>query len=83
MDFQIQWFDSLPSTNSALREYIRSHPSLPNGTLWVAREQTAGRGRENRKWVAPPGKNLSFSLFVETQAIPLLQIPSATMAKQK
>jgi len=33
------------------------------GSVFVAREQTAGRGRRGREWVAAPGDSLTFSLL--------------------
>jgi BirA family biotin operon repressor/biotin-[acetyl-CoA-carboxylase] ligase len=35
----------------------------PLGSVYVAREQTAGRGRRGRAWIADPGKALAFSLL--------------------
>jgi BirA family biotin operon repressor/biotin-[acetyl-CoA-carboxylase] ligase len=36
----------------------------PHGTLVTAREQTAGRGRQGRAWVGPPGRALLLSVLV-------------------
>ena len=36
----------------------------PHGTLVTADEQTAGRGRQGRTWVAPPGSSLLCSLVL-------------------
>jgi BirA family transcriptional regulator, biotin operon repressor / biotin---[acetyl-CoA-carboxylase] ligase len=36
----------------------------PHGTLVTAAAQTAGRGRQGRAWVAPPGRALLLSLVV-------------------
>ena len=38
--------------------------SLPEGALVVADHQTAGRGRLGRRWEAPPGKALLFSILL-------------------
>jgi BirA family biotin operon repressor/biotin-[acetyl-CoA-carboxylase] ligase len=38
--------------------------NAPEGTLVVAEEQTAGRGRFQRTWVSPPDVNLYFSLIL-------------------
>lgn len=35
-----------------------------HGVVVVAEEQTAGRGRFGRRWLAPPGVNLSFTVLV-------------------
>jgi BirA family biotin operon repressor/biotin-[acetyl-CoA-carboxylase] ligase len=36
----------------------------PEGAVVAADEQTAGRGRHGRRWVAPPGKALQFSVLL-------------------
>ena len=38
--------------------------------MYVAREQTAGRGRRGRTWVADPGKALAFSLLWTFPVVP-------------
>jgi len=49
----IRWHDSLPSTNDlALR--LAEIP-VPEGTVIIAEEQTAGRGRLGRAWASPRG----------------------------
>jgi BirA family biotin operon repressor/biotin-[acetyl-CoA-carboxylase] ligase len=50
------------STNARARELAAQ--GAPHGTLVTAREQTAGRGRQGRTWVAPPGRALLCSLIV-------------------
>ena len=56
---KIYYFESLDSTNI----YAVNHfDELSDGDLIVAGEQTAGKGRLNRKWVSRPG-NL-FASFV-------------------
>jgi BirA family biotin operon repressor/biotin-[acetyl-CoA-carboxylase] ligase len=42
--------------------------SLPEGALVVADHQTAGRGRLDRSWEAPPGTALLFSLLLKPPA---------------
>lgn len=50
------------STNLRARELAAA--GAPHGTLVTADEQTAGRGRQGRGWVAPPGRALLVSLIV-------------------
>lgn len=38
--------------------------AAPHGSTILADEQTAGRGRFGRRWVAPPGTNLTFTILV-------------------
>lgn len=46
-------FGSLGSTNDYLKELARA--GAPEGTVVIAREQTAGKGRLGRAWASPPG----------------------------
>jgi BirA family transcriptional regulator, biotin operon repressor / biotin---[acetyl-CoA-carboxylase] ligase len=50
------------STNQHARELAVA--GAPHGTLVTASEQTAGRGRQGRTWVAPPGRALLMSLVL-------------------
>ncbi|MEI6563550.1 MAG: biotin--[acetyl-CoA-carboxylase] ligase [bacterium] len=79
MKFTTQWFDEVDSTNTALLERVRIDPELPSGTVWAARMQTAGRGRLERKWNSPPGRNLLCSLYYRSRA-GSDRFPSLTMA---
>ena len=79
MDYTIEWHDRLGSTNAAIRERIIAGKSIDSGLVIAARDQTGGRGRQDRRWVSPPNSNLCFSLYLESSA-PLIQIPSFTMA---
>jgi BirA family biotin operon repressor/biotin-[acetyl-CoA-carboxylase] ligase len=53
-------FDRVGSTNDVVRDWLAE--GTPEACLAVAREQTAGRGREDRRWVAPAGAALLLSL---------------------
>jgi BirA family transcriptional regulator, biotin operon repressor / biotin---[acetyl-CoA-carboxylase] ligase len=53
-------FDRVGSTNDVVRGWLAE--GAPEVCLAVADEQTAGRGREGRRWVAPPGAALLLSL---------------------
>jgi BirA family biotin operon repressor/biotin-[acetyl-CoA-carboxylase] ligase len=50
------------STNDTARDLALA--GAPSGTVVTADEQTAGRGRHRRRWVAPPGKALLYSAIV-------------------
>lgn len=53
---------TVDSTNS----YAKSNfDELPDGTLVVAEEQTAGRGRLGRTWISPAGRNIYASLVMK------------------
>ena len=50
---KIYYFDTIDSTQSfALKLASRPHE---NGTIIVAKRQTHGRGRQDRKWISPDG----------------------------
>jgi BirA family biotin operon repressor/biotin-[acetyl-CoA-carboxylase] ligase len=53
-------FDRVGSTNDVVRTWLAG--GRPEVCLAVAVEQTAGRGREGRPWVAPAGAALLLSL---------------------
>lgn len=53
-------FQSVPSTNDIVRDWLTQ--GTPEVCLAVADEQTAGRGRSDRSWVAPSGAALLLSL---------------------
>src|SRR6266851_2317420 len=54
-------FDSVSSTNDVARELAAS--GKPEGLCVIAREQTAGRGRQGRSWSSPPGEGLYLSVI--------------------
>ncbi|HWH11598.1 MAG TPA: biotin--[acetyl-CoA-carboxylase] ligase [Solirubrobacteraceae bacterium] len=53
---------STTSTNDRARELAQA--GAPHGTLVTAGEQTAGRGRQGRVWIAPAGRALLMSLVL-------------------
>jgi BirA family transcriptional regulator, biotin operon repressor / biotin---[acetyl-CoA-carboxylase] ligase len=59
------------STNDRARELALR--AAPHGTLVTADEQTAGRGRQGREWMAAPGAALLMSLVLRdpAEALPL------------
>jgi BirA family biotin operon repressor/biotin-[acetyl-CoA-carboxylase] ligase len=62
------------STNDRARELAAT--GAPDGTLVTAAEQTAGRGRQGRVWVAPPKSALLASLVLRDPD-PLLSLRAA------
>jgi BirA family transcriptional regulator, biotin operon repressor / biotin---[acetyl-CoA-carboxylase] ligase len=60
------------STNDRARELALA--GAPHGTLVTAAEQTAGRGRQGRRWSAPAGAALLLSLILREppQLLPLI-----------
>lgn len=55
-------FPELPSTNALLRQ--RAEEGAPEGTLLVAEQQTAGRGRFGRAFFSPSGGGIYMSLLL-------------------
>src|ERR671922_1973231 len=63
---EIRYFDSIGSTNNeALAGATQGAKDL---SLVIADEQTAGRGRLDRKWYTPRGTALAFSLILRPTA---------------
>ncbi len=79
MKFQIEWFEKTASTNTLMRDRFDQGFKIESGQIIAAHEQSAGRGRQDRKWLSTPGTNLCFSLFIQTDA-ELMAVPSLTMA---
>ncbi len=74
---QVVCLDSVSSTNDAAKRQARE--GAPEGTLVVAEEQTAGRGRQGRRWIAPAGSSLLTSL-VFRPSFPPAGLPHLLMA---
>jgi len=79
MQFNVEWFDSLNSTNAFLRKKLASTNEGLDGCVISTYEQTKGRGRGTRSWVSSPRTNLCFSFFIKTD-VKLVDVPSSTMA---
>jgi len=61
MGRKIIYYRSIGSTNDVAKELAAR--GAPEGTLVIADEQTAGKGRLGRRWLAPPGTSLLMSLL--------------------
>jgi BirA family biotin operon repressor/biotin-[acetyl-CoA-carboxylase] ligase len=73
--FQLRRLARTPSTQDVVREAAGA--GAREGFCCVAEEQTAGRGRSGRQWLAPPGTALLMSLLLRRRpevaaAVPLL-----------
>ena len=58
---EVHFWPEIGSTNDEARRLARA--GAPEGTLVIADHQTAGRGRLERRWEAPPGSSLLLSLI--------------------
>ena len=60
--FDIKVYPSVTSTNTVLKEMAAG--GAPEGTVVIAAEQTAGRGRMNRRFHSPGGTGLYLSVLL-------------------
>ncbi len=61
--FPIRVFDVLTSTNDSILE-LGANDDVPEWTTHIARRQTHGRGREDRRWWSPEGCGLWMSTLL-------------------
>lgn len=62
--------ETVESTHSLMKQKASAGEITP-GTLIVANQQTAGRGRHERTWESPANQNLYFNILVPLEGIPL------------
>jgi BirA family biotin operon repressor/biotin-[acetyl-CoA-carboxylase] ligase len=60
--FAVHRFESVDSTSDECKRMADS--GAPEGTVAVARIQTAGRGRLGRRWISSPGDGLYMSIIL-------------------
>ena len=72
----LRYFEQLGSTNEEAARWAAG--SAPDLALVVADEQTAGRGRQGRRWYTPPGAALAFSLVLQPAGEPGNAVPLLT-----
>jgi BirA family biotin operon repressor/biotin-[acetyl-CoA-carboxylase] ligase len=65
---RMERFDVVGSTNDVVSRWLAE--GTPEVALAVADRQTAGRGREDRTWVAPPGAALLVSFGFRPPSMP-------------
>lgn len=79
-------FETIDSTHSKMKQQAIAG-EISAGTLFVADCQDAGRGRHDRTWVSPAGKNLYFNILLPLEGIPqnrfaqITQIAALTFAE--
>ncbi|MGB8648278.1 MAG: biotin--[acetyl-CoA-carboxylase] ligase [Anaerolineae bacterium] len=66
---EILRYEQVSSTNDLVRQW--GHDGAPEGLVVMAEEQTAGRGRMGRQWIAPKGSSLQFSILLHPPLAPL------------
>jgi BirA family biotin operon repressor/biotin-[acetyl-CoA-carboxylase] ligase len=70
---------AVDSTNAFAVRLLTDEKASPHGTLVLAEEQTAGKGRLGRKWVSSPGLGLYFTVVLRPE-IPSFLAPLMTLA---
>ena len=76
MGSNIHYYETVASTQKIANELANN--GAPEGTIVVADEQTAGRGRLARQWVSPKGTGIWMSLILKPD-IPIFQAPQLTL----
>jgi BirA family transcriptional regulator, biotin operon repressor / biotin---[acetyl-CoA-carboxylase] ligase len=69
-------FEEVDSTNDVARKLAED--GAGNGELIIAEAQREGRGRRGRRWLSPPGSNLTFSIVLRPQ-LPPSRAPELTL----
>jgi BirA family biotin operon repressor/biotin-[acetyl-CoA-carboxylase] ligase len=71
---RLLWYAEVPSTNDCAASMAER--GEPEGCVVIANAQSAGRGRQGREWVSPPGAGLYVSIVLRPspQAIALVTI---------
>ena len=75
MGRSIYYFNSIDSTNKKAKEIALDEKE---GTVLIAEEQTAGKGRMGRSWVSPKGKGIWMSLILKPTMEPM-KVPKLTL----
>lgn len=65
---QIQWFDSIDSTNTCAKKLAAQ--GAPHGTAILAGSQSAGRGRMGRSFHSPQGLGIYMSVILRPDCSP-------------
>jgi BirA family biotin operon repressor/biotin-[acetyl-CoA-carboxylase] ligase len=73
----VYFWPVIGSTNDELKQLAEA--GAPEGTLAIADEQRAGRGRLDRTWVAPAGSSLLMSLLFRPAFLAPTQAQQLTM----
>lgn len=66
----LYYFPTIGSTNDEAKRLAAM--DAPEGTLIVADEQTAGRGRSGHVWITPRGKDLASTFVLRPAVVPSL-----------
>jgi BirA family biotin operon repressor/biotin-[acetyl-CoA-carboxylase] ligase len=73
---RVHWLPSVDSTQGVARDLARA--GAPEGTVVIAEQQTAGRGRLGRSWHSPKGLNLYCSIVLRPP-LPPAAVPQVAL----
>ncbi len=65
---RLHWFSEIDSTNTAARQMAAQ--GAPHGTILIAGQQTAGRGRMGRSFCSPAGMGVYLSVILRPGCAP-------------
>ena len=65
--------NAVDSTNNYLKQLMTKSEPVPEGTVILAVEQSAGRGQLGNSWHSETGKNLTFSILLNPTFLPIEQ----------
>ena len=68
----VNWVEQSASTQSDLVA-LSERNVLQQGYVLAAKCQYAGKGQGSNKWEAQPDKNLTFSLYLQPQFLPIVR----------
>ncbi|MGH7880309.1 MAG: biotin--[acetyl-CoA-carboxylase] ligase, partial [Candidatus Binataceae bacterium] len=74
--WRIHYFDEVGSTQRVAAEMAEA--GAASGTIVIAEQQTAGRGRLGRAWHSPAGVNLYATIIIRPQ-MPALEVPRLSL----
>ena len=77
MERRVYRYETVGSTNTELTELIRQ--GAAEGTVVLARQQTAGRGRLGRRFESPEGKGIYLSLVLRP-GLPMTEAQTVTVS---
>jgi len=74
MNYQIIELEKCDSTNTEALKLIDKNKELAEWTIIYTENQTSGRGRGKNKWFSEPYKNITFSVILKPNFLPLCNI---------
>ena len=76
-EYELHYLASVDSTNEWAKK--EAEKGCPGGSVFLADEQTAGKGSRGRSWISPPGTSVYMSLLLRPQLSSLRKAPMITL----